>query len=308
MPLFKRASDYIGNRFGGRVQKIPVNAGFSCPNRDGTLSYEGCSYCNNSAFSPFYANASLSVAEQLSRGKQFFAARYGCHQFFAYFQSYSCTHADLDVLSDLYEQALAVEGVVGLVIATRPDCLSESVICLLADLAQKTSVRLEVGVESFCDEALQKANRCHDAKTALEALKLVSAKNIDLCAHLILGLPGESVESQLAGAGIVSSAGVGFVKLHHLQVVAQTPLARLYEANNASVPVYSVDEYLDIVSGFIGLLSTQIHIDRFLNRVPRNLLLAPVWNISGEAEFQRLLEQTMQKKGITQGYRYSGPL
>lgn len=178
MPAFRRASDYIRSRFGGRVQKVPVNAGFSCPNRDGTLSYEGCSYCNNSAFSPFYADASLSVAEQLSRGKQFFAAKYGCHRFFAYFQSYSCTHADLDVLHDIYEQALAVDGVVGLVIATRPDCLSEGVVELLADLSKKTSVRLEVGVESFCDLALQKANRCHDAKTALEALERVSAKTL----------------------------------------------------------------------------------------------------------------------------------
>lgn len=294
MPAFRRASDYIRSRFGGRVQKVPVNAGFSCPNRDGTLSYEGCSYCNNSAFSPFYADASLSVAEQLSRGKQFFAAKYGCHRFFAYFQSYSCTHADLDVLHDIYEQALAVDGVVGLVIATRPDCLSEGVVELLADLSKKTSVRLEVGVESFCDLALQKANRCHDAKTALEALERVSAKNIDLCAHLLLGLPGESVESQLTGADIISSAGVGFVKLHHLQVVAQTPLAALYKADNSSVPVYSLDEYLDVISRFIGRLSPQIYIDRFLNRVPRHLLLAPVWNISGEAEFQRMLEQTME--------------
>lgn len=302
-PLFNRASSWIKGRFGQRVQKIPIDAGFSCPNRDGKLSDQGCLYCSNPSFSPFYSDSQLSISEQLCRGRDYFARRYGCNSFFAYFQSYSCTYAPLDVLRRKYLEAINCEGIVGLVIATRPDCVDISIIALLQQLSEKACIRIELGVESFDDGVLAAINRCHDSAAALQAIARLRAAGIPVSTHLISGLPGERHDHMIRAAQIVSDSGAEMVKLHHLQIVKGSRLAALYAENPGDYPLYTLEEYIERVCEFITHLSPAIYLERFLNRVPPDQLVAPIFSGIDEAGFQRRLEQRLHELGLYQGAR-----
>lgn len=305
LPLFNRSSSWITRRFGERIQKIPIDAGFSCPNLDGKLSSRGCIYCNNSSFAPFYSNDKLSISEQLYQGMAYFSKRYKCKSYFAFFQSFTCTYAPVEVLREKYNEALSVPGIAGLIIATRPDCLSDKVMELLVELGQKTFIRIELGVESFEDHVLQLANRCHDRQTALLAMKNVVAAKIPLCIHLILGLPGETKTCLPAAARIIGESGADMVKLHHLQVVKGSRLAEIFAKDPDSIKLHSLNSYLDALCEFIANLPTDVYIDRLINRVKPEQLLAPQFKIKGEAELQRLLEQRLMSKGLTQGTLFS---
>ena len=303
-PLFNRASSWVKARFGGRVQKIPVDAGFSCPNLDGTLSDQGCLYCNNRSFSPFYSSAQLSISEQLLKGREYFAKRYGCQLFFAYFQSYSCTYAPVETLREKYQEAAGSQGIAGLVIATRPDCINAEITELLKDFASKTFIRIELGVESFDNAVLSNINRCHNAETAMNAIEMLCCTDIPVSIHLISGLPGEQPDHMAKAARIVSGSGADMVKLHHLQIVAGSRLAELYKAHPESWPLHTLDGYLEKACEFIVNLSPQVYIDRFINRVPVNQLLAPIFKHIDEAGFQRLLENRLRELNIEQGAEY----
>jgi len=300
-PLFNRASTWVKNRFGQRIQKIPVNAGFSCPNRDGKLSDQGCLYCNNESFSPFYSTEKQTIADQLHHGREYYAKRYGCNRFFAYFQSYSCTYAPVETLRQKYLEAAAGEGIEGLIIATRPDCIDAEIVALLQEIAERTFVRLELGVESFDDAVLAGMNRCHGAAAALKSISMLKSAGIPVCIHLISGMPGEKDNHMGTAARAVSNSGADMVKLHHLQIVKGSRLAKLYAEHPENYHLYSLDEYLDKVCEFIANLSPAICLERFVSRVPLDQLIAPVFSGIDEAGFQRLLETRLRKLGLYQG-------
>lgn len=304
MALFNTASRFSQSKFAGRIQKIPVDGGFTCPNRDGRLSDKGCIYCSNQSFSPFYSSSSASITEQLETGRAFYSQKYNCQRFFAYFQSFTGTYAPPEILRKKYLEAINFPGVEGLVISTRPDCLDENVIDLLTDLAQKFYIRIELGVESFERRALAAINRRHDDKAIFAALNLLKTARIDTCIHLIFGLPGESPQNPELSAQAVSESGAVLVKLHHLQVITDTPLARQVESGAIDLKLHSLESYLENVVRFISHLSPHVYLDRFINRVPTRFLIAPRWGNVSEADFQKLLEAKMIAHNTWQGAKF----
>ncbi len=300
-PLFNRASSWVKTRFGQRIQKIPVDAGFSCPNRDGKLSDRGCLYCSNASFSPFYSTAQHAIADQLRDGREYYAKRYGCNRFFAYFQSYSCTYAPVEILRQKYLEAAAGQGIEGLIIATRPDCIDAGIIALLQEMADRTFIRLELGVESFDDAVLAGMNRCHETAAALKSINMLKSAGIPVCIHLISGLPGEKSDHMATAARAVSTSGADMVKLHHLQIVKGSRLEELYAKHPENYHLYSLDEYVDKVCEFIEHLSPDIYLERFVSRVPLDMLIAPVFSGIDEAGFQRRLEARLRELGLYQG-------
>ena len=220
---------FIRNKFGERVQKISINVGFSCPNRDGSKGTGGCTYCNNQSFKPDYCKPQNDIEEQLQKGIEFFKGKRKINKFLAYFQSYTNTYAELDLIKALYLKALNHEGVVGLVIGTRPDCISEDLIEFLSELSKEYFICLELGVESTLDRTLEEVNRCHTYAETLKAYAMASNKGIFLGAHLILGLPGESRSEMLHHAVELSKLPIDFLKIHQLQVIKHTLMAHQYK-------------------------------------------------------------------------------
>ncbi len=287
--------------FGGRVQKIPVDAGFSCPNRDGTLSKAGCIYCSNRSFSPFYVTAEKTITEQLHSGIRFFSGRYSCSRFFAYFQAFSGTSAPVETLRRLYQEALSVEGIEGLIIATRPDCLGEEVIDLLKEISSNVYLRVELGIEAFEDKVLQRINRCHNAQVSVDALTRLQQAGIETCVHLIFGLPEESQQAPENSARIVSESKARFVKLHHLQIIKDTAAADMFKTVPEMFQLHTPTSYVSLLTRFISNLSADVHIERFLNRVPEEFLIAPRWGGITETEFRQLLEKELTAQNLWQG-------
>lgn len=289
MPNFNSASDYYREKYGERIQKIPVNAGFSCPNRDGTLSFDGCSYCNNDSFSPFYTSTACSIVEQLEKGASFYAKRYNCRRFWAYFQSFSNTYSDVQNLHTKYSQALSLPFIEGLIIATRPDCINDSVVDLLKTFKKLTYIRVELGAESFDDDVLSAINRHHDVNTVFKAVKILKEAEIETCVHLIFGLPLEKKDSPKTSAEIVSELGVRFVKLHHLQIVKGSLLEQAYKNGSFNGKLHTAESYLDVLCEFITFLEEGVYIERLINRAPLNYLLAPIWGNVTESSFKKML-------------------
>ncbi|MGI6446295.1 MAG: TIGR01212 family radical SAM protein [Candidatus Ozemobacteraceae bacterium] len=289
MPNFNSASDYYREKYGERIQKIPVNAGFSCPNRDGTLSFDGCSYCNNDSFSPFYTSTACSIVEQLEKGASFYAKRYNCRRFWAYFQSFSNTYSDVQNLHTKYSQALSLPFIEGLIIATRPDCINDSVVDLLKTFKKLTYIRVELGAESFDDDVLSAINRHHDVNTVFKAVKILKEAEIETCVHLIFGLPLEKRDSPKTSAEIVSELGVRFVKLHHLQIVKGSLLEQAYKNGSFNGKLHTAESYLDVLCEFLTFLEEGVYIERLINRAPLNYLLAPIWGNVTESSFKKML-------------------
>lgn len=286
---------------GRRLQKIPVNGGFTCPNRDGSISRGGCHYCSPLSFTPFYCSAEKSVTEQLEQGIEFFSKRYTCHGFLAYFQAFSATYAPISVLENLFAEALSHEGIEGLVIATRPDCFSAATIQLLKSLGEKHYVRVELGIESLSDTVLQRINRGHDAETAVNALKKLQQEGLEVCAHMIIGLPGETRQSLIAGARCLSSLLPLAVKLHHLQIVEGSVFAGQFKANADQFSLMQVEDYLDVLALFISNLAPEVIIERLIGRVPPRLLLGPLWGGIDENFLRKRLVEKMFAEGLAQG-------
>lgn len=303
--LYRKSCQLIIEQFGTRIQKIPIDAGFSCPNLDGTISYDGCIYCSNQSFSPFYTDRQLSIKEQIERGIQFFGKRYACNRFFAYFQSFSCTHASPDILEQRFAEAASIEGIEGLVIATRPDCIDTSVIEVLKKLQKQTHVRIEVGIESFNDRTLLLCNRCHTAKQALDTARMLKESEIPFTVHLIFGLPEEIDDFPARYAKIVSECGCDMVKLHHLQILKNSALEKILSENPEFIKPYSLNGYVDDVCRFIAFLKPEIAIDRFINRVKPDCLVGPVFHIGNEGAFQKLIESRLSQLDWHQGINFS---
>lgn len=289
---------WIRRGFPFRVQKISVDAGFSCPNRDGAISRGGCTFCDNHTFKPSYCNSRKSITEQLEEGKAFFARKYPDMKYLAYFQAYSNTYAPVPRLKQLYEEALSDEDVVGIVIGTRPDCLSPEILDYLEELNRRTFVIVELGVESANDETLLLVNRGHTFADSVNAIEAVHRRGILVGVHIILGLPGEDREEILRQASVISSLPLDILKLHQLQIIKGTCMARQY--SEAPFHLFSVEEYIELIGEYLPLLRKDIVLERFLSQSPGEMLLAPKWGLKNH-EFVHLLNKYLEKNNICQG-------
>lgn len=300
----RRFNDYptfIKNFFGGRVQKISVNVGFSCPNRDGSKGTGGCIYCDNKTFKPGYCESEITVKDQITKGKNFFETKYPDMQFLAYFQSYSNTYAPVSDLKKLYYEAISQPKVIGLVIGTRPDCVNEEVIAMVKEISQSVPVTIEFGIESTKNETLNEINRCHSWEDSVKAVELCYEYGMDVGAHLILGLPGETKEDMLEHASKISALPIKTLKLHQLQVVKNTLLAKQYAKNPGYVKLFDFEGYLNLVIEFIERLSPDIIIERFVSTSPLDKLIAPRWNKMKNFEIVAKIEKELAKRDTYQG-------
>ncbi len=295
MREYRSFSGYLNSIFGGRVQKIAVNAGLGCPNRDGSVGTSGCIFCNNAAFNPSYAFGGGSITKQLQAGVRFFKDRGEVKGYLPYFQSFSNTYGPTDRLVSLYEEALSFPGTLGLVIASRPDCLADELMdyferrfgCKAPD--GHPFLLLELGVESTNDKTLEKINRGHDFACFERAVLNASSRGIAVGAHLILGLPGEGPEDYLEHARRLSALPLTTLKLHQLQVIKGTALARTYEEDPDSLKLMTAEEYSRIVSLFVDNLREDIVLDRFVSETPQDMVIAPAWGLK-PSEFAELLK------------------
>lgn len=267
---------YLRKRFGTIVYKVNVDAGFTCPNRDGTLGVTGCIYCNNRSFRPSQCDTSLSIREQIRRGIGYLSSRYRARRFLVYFQPYTNTYAPVETLERVYREALAEPSVVGLAIGTRPDCIDEEKLALLQGLAEDAFILIEYGLQSVYDKSLDFIMRGHDYRAFLDALDMTKDRGIHIGAHIIAGLPTETKEETLAMADEISALPVGFLKIHQLQVIRDTMLHRYYQ--DSPFPTFGYEEYLDFLVDFIERLSPEIVLQRLFATAPDDILVAPRWD------------------------------
>ena len=286
-----------------RVQKISIDAGFSCPNRDGRISSGGCTYCDNRTFNPSYCDRKKSITEQLEEGKAFFSRKYPDMKYLAYFQAYTNTYDELENLKKKYEEALAVKDVVGLVIGTRPDCMPDSLLQYLKELNKSTFLMVEYGIESTLDRTLQRINRGHTFQATVDAVQRTADSGILTGGHVILGLPGETQEDIIAQAETLSLLPLTTLKMHQLQLIRGTRMAREFEEQPDDFHLFQVDEYIDLVIEYIQHLRPDLVLERFVSQSPKELLIAPDWGIKNY-EFNHRLQKRMRQLDAYQGKKY----
>lgn len=297
-------NDWARAHYGGRLQKVSIDAGFTCPNRDGTLGVGGCSFCNNEGFSPSYLRETRDIASQIDIGIEFMRRRYPRSKgFLAYFQSYSNTYEALDTLRRRYDEALAHPDIAGLVVGTRPDCLPDAVLDYLADLAKSTLVELEIGIESCNDAVLTACGRGHDFACTVDAVRRAAQRGLFLTGHLLIGLPEETPESLLDGARALARLPLDALKFHQLQIVRHTRLANQYRADPASLRLLDPDSYLDAVIDMLEWLPPEIKIQRLGSEVPPSVLVSPDWGMRLD-KFPARLEARLAARDTWQGRRY----
>lgn len=295
---------FLSGFFPYKVQKISVNAGFTCPNRDGSKGYGGCTYCNNQTFNPDYCKTDKSVKKQLEEGKGFFSRKYPDMKYLAYFQAYTNTYGELEKLKKMYTEALEVENIVGLVIGTRPDCMPDSLLDYLQELNKKTFLLVEYGIESTYNDTLKRINRGHDFECTADAVARTHERGIMTGGHVILGLPGEDREKIIHQAEMISSLPLTTLKMHQLQLIRGTRMAHEFETDPSDFHLYTADEYIDLVLDYIEHLRPDLVLERFISQSPKELLIAPDWGLKNH-EFTARLKKRMEEKDIYQGKRYN---
>jgi len=302
---FNSYSDYFRKEFGERVQKITVDAGFTCPNRDGTLAHGGCTYCNNDAFNPSYCNPQKSVAQQVAEGVEFHKVRYRkASRYLVYFQPYSNTYAPLEKLKNLYEQALRQESVTGLVIGTRPDCVDDEKLDYLQQLSEKYYIIVEYGVESIYNKTLERINRQHSFEQSVEAIEKTVRRGLHVGAHFIFGLPGESREMMMNSVKQVSQLPLTTIKFHQLQIVTGTAMAIDYQKHPEDYPLFSFEEYVDFIIQYTERLNPDFIIERFAGEVPPRYLAGQGWGLIRNDQINVAIEKEMKKRDTWQGKFY----
>ena len=308
MICYNKYGDWVRKRFGCKVQKISIDAGFSCPNRDGTIGKGGCVYCNNATFNPEYCTDTAgrisqeqrlnlsadNIKAQLLAGKEFFSRKYPEMKYIAYFQSYTNTYGNIEKLKRMYEAALSVEDVVGISIATRPDCVSDELLDYLEELSHRTFLTMEYGVESLNDDTLRLINRGHSSECSINIIRNTHARGITVCAHLILGLPGEGREEILRQIDIVNALPIDILKLHQLQITKGTILEHRTDLI-AQCTLFTPEEYIDLLVEYIRRLRDDIVIERFTSQSPAGLLIAPRWGLKNY-EFTNLLNKKLRSE------------
>ncbi|MBE0662757.1 MAG: TIGR01212 family radical SAM protein [Bacteroidales bacterium] len=306
---FNAYSEHIRKVFGARVQKLSLDAGFSCPNRDGTISTGGCTFCDSDAFNPSYCQPEKSIAQQLTEGIEFHKKRYRrSSKYLAYFQAFSNTHAPLSQLKTLYEEALAMPDVIGLVIGTRPDCVNPEKLDYLAGLAENYYIIIEYGIESCNNETLQAVNRGHTFEQAVWALEESRKRGLKTGAHFIIGLPGESRHQILDQANTIAQLPVDTIKFHQLQILKNTALENDYLRNPEKFHLFSLEEYVDFMITYIELLPPQMVIERFTAEVPPRYRIAPDWGNLRTDQILTMIEKKLEEKDSWQGKRFKHPL
>lgn len=283
-----------------KVQKVSLNAGFTCPNRDGTKGNGGCTYCNNQTFNPAYCKTEKSVSTQIEEGKLFFAHKYPEMKYLAYFQAYTNTYDELDELKRKYEEALNAPNVVGLVIGTRPDCMPDSLLDYLEELNKRTFLLVEYGIESTNDETLKRINRGHSFADTVDAIERTVARGIKTGGHVILGLPGEDGEMIIEQAKQIAKLPLTTIKLHQLQIIKGTKMAKEYSESPKDFHLFDVDNYMNIVIDYIQHLNTEIVVERFLSQSPKDLIITPDWGLKN-FEFTNRIVNKMNELGAYQG-------
>jgi radical SAM protein (TIGR01212 family) len=294
----------LKSEFSERIQKISINAGFTCPNRDGSKGTGGCTYCNNQTFSPEYCQSTKTVGQQIEEGIAFFHHKYQSQLYLAYFQSYTNTYDSIDRLKAIYEEALSYPNVAGIVVGTRPDCVNDELLDYFAGLSKQYYVMIEYGIESTNDETLAFINRGHDYACAEKAIRETAKRGIKTGAHIILGLPNESRETILSHADKLSELPLNCLKIHQLQLVRGTRMALQYAEHPEWFHLYSADEYIDLVIDFLERLNPEIAIERFVSQSPKELLIAPTWGLKN-FEFTDKIEKRLKVHDTWQGRFFS---
>lgn len=303
-PRYRRFQDFLQEHLDVKVQKISINAGFTCPNRDGSLGVGGCIYCNNQTFNPDYCQPIKSVKQQLNEGKKFFSKKYPKMKYLAYFQAYTNTYDSLEKLKALYEEALGVEDVVGLIVGTRPDCVDDILLDYFQSLSKKYFVMVEYGIESTLDKTLHFLNRGHTQACSESAILETAKRNIPVGIHLILGLPGETREDMLRHATVISKLPIDTIKIHQLQIIKGTKLGSLYLEDPKIVDLFQVEMYADLVVEFLERLNPAFAVERFVSQSPSELLIAPKWGLKNY-EFTHLVEKKLVQKKTHQGVNFA---
>ncbi|MGL5681938.1 MAG: TIGR01212 family radical SAM protein [Marinifilaceae bacterium] len=297
---YKDFPTFFKTLFNQRVQKLSIDGGFTCPNRDGSRGVGGCTFCNNKSFNPDYCRSTSSITQQIEEGINFFDHKYSGQYYLAYFQAYSNTYAPLEVLKQKYEEALSHPKVKGLVIGTRPDAITEEVLNYLQDLAKRYYICVEYGIESTNNTILDAINRGHHYEEAERIIKLSANRGLVIGAHLIFGLPGESYQSMLDGAIKVSNLPIDVLKFHQLQIVKDTRMSTQYQQNAESFHLYDVKDYLQFMCDVIARMNPNVYLERFVNQSPPEYLIAPKWGVKN-FEFVAKLDKLLQSQNITQG-------
>lgn len=295
---YKEFGTWLQAELGCKAQKLSVDAGLTCPNRDGTLGRGGCTFCDNRTFNPAYCRQGGSITDQLEAGKRFFSRKYPTMKYLAYFQSYSNSYGTLSHLKDLYEEALRVPDVVGLVIGTRPDCMPDALLEYLEELNRRTFLLVEYGVESANEETLVCVNRGHTFAQARECIIRTAQRGIRVGVHMILGFPWETRSELIRQAQLIASLPITTLKLHQLQVIKGTQLAREYELHPWPLP--TAEEYVDLVLEYISHLPPSLVLERFVSQSPPEYVIAPRWGLKNH-EFSALVKKAIQKRSTQLG-------
>lgn len=303
---FNSYSGHFKKIFGKRIQKLTVNAGFTCPNRDGTAGYGGCSFCNNEAFTPSYCNPAKSIRQQIAEGIDFHRNRYRCaDKYLVYFQSFSNTYAPLDTLREVYSQALDNPDVIGMVIGTRPDCIDDEKLNYLASLAENYYVAVEYGIESCYDQTLLRINRGHDFECARRAVTATAKRNIPVGAHFILGLPDESDQMLIDQTEIINSLPLTTVKFHQLQIFKNTAMADDWAAHPEQYHFRSPEEYIDLFIEILMRLRPDMVVERFAGEAPPRFHYGPAWGTIRNEQLLAMLEKRLTQRGCYQSMLWS---
>jgi len=306
---FNSYSDYFRVNYGSRMQKLSIDAGFTCPNRDGTKGTGGCTYCLNKAFNPSYCIPSKTIRQQIMEGIEFHRRRYRrADAYLAYFQAYSNTYAPVEKLRDIYHEALECDGIKGLIIGTRPDCIDDKILDLLSDLGESVYVSVEYGIESCYDKSLCRINRGHNFMEAVAALESTASKGLNSGAHFIFGLPGESVDDVLKEADTISGLPLKTVKFHQLQIIKGTMMEKEFKNKPEDFVRFSLEEYVDFIVSFIERLNPELIIERFTSEVPPMFLSIEPWCGKRTDQIMQLIEKKLEEMDTWQGKHYKNSL
>jgi len=299
---YNNYAEYFRKTFGKRVQKVTIDAGFTCPNRDGTKGTGGCTYCNNDAFNPSYCTPNKSITQQILEGIEFHANRYRrATEFLAYFQAYSNTYDSLEKLQLLFEEALSVPGVIGLVIGTRPDCIDSQKLDYIQSLGRKKYIIIEYGLESFYNQTLKRINRGHTIEESILAIQETARRGIKTGIHLILGLPGETQAQMLDQVEMINQLPISNIKFHQLQIIKDTQMEAEYQKNPNDFNLFSCEAYIDFAVKFTERLRPDIVIERITAEVPPRFLAGPGWGRVRTFTLLQLFEQRLEELNTWQG-------
>lgn len=302
---FNSYNEYFKKEFGERVQKVSIDAGFTCPNRDGTLAFGGCTYCNNDAFNPSYCQPHKPIKQQLEEGIEFHLKRYRrANKYLAYFQTYSNTFAPLEKLKKIYEEALSHPNVIGLVIGTRPDCIDDEKLEYFSQLNKNNYLIIEYGIESCYNKTLEKINRQHTFEQSVEAIEKTAKKGIKIGSHIIFGLPRESRKEMMDQVKILSALPINNIKFHQLQIIKNTVMAVEYKKNPAAFNLFTLDDYIDFIVEFTSHLNPSFIVERFTGEVPPRFLAGPNWGLIRNDQVNFLIEKKFEELNTWQGKNY----